>query len=369
MKILFFSDSLKGGGAERVLTNLANELARCNHEVTMALNVKEILYELNQNITVITATEQQVSPLNSIVSRAIRYAKLKRSFYRHTKNVIKSVRPDVIVTFLQCNIKHIIRSHKNIPIILSEHNAFDRKLGFNNYFNRFWLSRFFDKVCVLTPFDQGFACAKGLKNTIVMPNPNSFDSISEDVYKHTFPQRKNILVCGRLDVWYIKGIDISIEVLSKISSQFPDVDLDIAGGGNDSSIKHLEKMAERLGIKERIHFLGQCDDIKKLMQNHQLFILSSRTEGFPMVLTEAMSQGLPCIAFERLASSIIVNGIDGFLVNDGDVVGMSESVSYMLSNKSLCYQMGFEAANNVKRFSAESIGKRWEKLFIELTDK
>ena len=199
-----------------------------------------------------------------------------------------------------------------------------------------------------------------------MPNPNTFESISEEEYKDGFSYRKNILACGRLDIWRVKGFDLAIQVFSILSNDHPDVELDIVGGGSEASIRQLEKIAEQLGVKERVHLLGRRDDVKELMRTHKLFVLSSRTEGFPMVLTEAMSQGMPCVAFERLASSIINDTIDGYLVSNENVIEMSETVSMLLSDDALRYQIGLMATKNVIRFSPENIAIRWEKMFSQL---
>lgn len=366
MRLLFFIGSLVGGGAERVLVNLTSELAKRGNEITISLNDNLIAYDVNPLVKVIVAPKTECFKENGIIRRVVRRIKLEKHYYSFVNKTIEEIQPDIIISFLHCNMRSILRCHGNIPIILSEHNAFDRKLGLEHYYARFIKGRAFDKICLLTPFDQGYACAKGLKNTIVMPNPNTFDSITKEEYDAAFNVRRNIMACGRLDVWRVKGFDLVIMAFSIIANEFPDVDLDIVGEGSLASQRQLECLAEESGIRDRIHFLGRRNDIRELMRNHQLFVLSSRTEGFPMVLTEAMSQGVTCVSYERLASSIINDTIDGFLVSNGNVKEMAETIGNLLSNSSLRYRMGLEAANNVKRFSAENIAKRWEKMFFQL---
>lgn len=369
MKLLFFSATLKGGGAERVLVNLTNELAKRGHDITIALNKNESYYEVDSRIKIVSAPQRKWYGGRSVLRRLVRNVAIKRHNYRHTRDTIHSVRPDVIISFLWCNMWPIIRWHGNIPIVHSEHNAFDRKLGFHLFYHRFVFNRFFDKICVLTPFDQGYASAKGLKKTIVMPNPNTFIQIDEDEYKSTFTQRKNILVCGRINYWHVKGLDLAIEAFARIANRIPGVDLDIAGSGEEKSLKQLEQLATKLGVEDRVHFLGQRSDMQNVMRQHQLFVLSSRTEGFPMVITEAMSQGLPCVSFEKLASSIIIHSIDGVLVKDGNVAELSEAVLYLISNQDTLFKYGLEAIKNVNRFSAVVVANRWETLFQQLINK
>jgi glycosyltransferase involved in cell wall biosynthesis len=360
MKLLFFSDTLKGGGAERVLVNITNELIKRGHDITIALNRNEIVYELDSRIKIVSAPPRQWYKGRNVIIRLVRNLLLNKYNSKHTHNTIKAVRPDVIVTFLHCNMKAILRYHGNIPIVHSEHNAFDRWVDFKYHVERFFLNRFYDKVFVLTPYDQGYAKAKGLKNTVIIPNPNTFSSITQKEYDDLFSQRKNILVCGRVQSWHIKGMDIAIEAFAKVAEQISNVDLDIAGAGDEVSINHLMQLAKYHNIENRVHFLGQRDDIQDVMQQHELFVLSSRTEGFPMVVTEAMSQGLPCVAFERLASSIVIDGLDGCLVKDGDTKGLSEAMVNLLTNEETRKLYGEEEIKNVNRFSSENIAKKWE---------
>ena len=358
MRILFFSKKLSGGGAERVLVNLSEELTRRGHEVCIALNQNIIDYDLDSRVQIIEQPDSLVK--KSLLQKVCGKLLSRKKIYTFTRDTIKTIKPDVIITFLHCNMLPIICYHGNIPIIHSEHNAYDRNLGFKYYFERFYLNRFFSKVCVLTPFDSGFANAKGLNNTIVMPNPNTFDSISKDEYSQLFPQRKNILICGRVSDWKVKGMDLALMSFAKIAEQYPDVTLDIVGLFDETSRDYLTKMSYELEIQDQIKFCGQQYNVKEIMQQHQFLILSSRTEGFPMVVTEAMTQGLPCVCFEKLATSIITNGIDGLLVNNNDLDALADALRTMITNKEMRYRMGLESIKNVERFSRKAIVDRWE---------
>lgn len=363
MKLLFFSNTLKGGGAERVLVNLANELVCRGYDVTIALNENESHYDVDSRIRIYAAGDMNWYKGRNIILRFQRNILMRRFYMIHTKNAIIDIKPDIIIVFHHCNMEGVIKYHGKIPIIHSEHNAYDRDLGCRGYYQRFHLNRFFNTVCVLTPFDQGYAKAKGLKNTIVMPNPNSFESITTDEYEIGFSSRKNILVCGRTELWRVKGLDIAIMAFSRVAHSFPGVDLDIVGGFEIDSLGYLQHLSEEYGVDSRVHFLGHRADIMELMRQHKLFLLSSRTEGFPMVVTEAMSQGLPCLSFERLSSSIIIDGEDGVLSQDQDIDLLSCKLSQLLEKNNLLYRMGLQASENVKRFSPEKIVERWERLF------
>lgn len=369
MKLLFFSNTLDGGGSERVLANIANELSNHGHIVTIALNINKIFYDLSEDIRVIHSPQRNWYKGHNILKRIFRNIIKEIHLYKYTKKVINEINPDVIITFLWCNMLPIIKYHKNIPIISSEHNAYDRNIGFRRKIERFFFNRYFDKVCVLTAFDQGYAKAKGLTNTVIMPNPNTFKSISIDEYNECFERRKNILVCGRSSAWYIKGLDMAIEAFAKIATKIPNTDLDIVGEYDQKSKTYLEDIAFECGVKERVHFLGKKNDMAKIMINHQVFVLSSRTEGFPMVITEAMSQGLPCISFERLSYPIIIDNIDGILVENGNVEKLANSIYELISNKEYRFELGLESIKNVSRFSSVNVSKRWENLFYNINNQ
>ena len=369
MKLLFFIHSLSGGGAERVLVNITSGLAERGHDVTVVVNREEYAYEVNPKVKILPAPHLDSKGKENAIHRIIRNLKNLRSFHTHTGNAIRKVQPDAIISFLFCNIPSILRYHAHIPIVHSEHNTYDRRLSMDHMFKRFYLNRLFDKVFVLTSYDQGYAKAKGIKNSVVMPNPNTFSSISLEKYEDLFPYRRNVLLCGRLNQWEIKGFDIGIEAFAKIADKYSDVDLDFAGEGSEKNIKYLQTLAQSMGVGHRVHFLGRRNDIKDVMRAHQVFLLSSRTEGFPMVITEAMTQGMPCVTFEKLASSIIVNKIDGILVKDRDANSLAEAMDSLLANEQLRHTLGKNAIENVSRFSTAEVSEMWERELFNLTGK
>ena len=152
MKLLFFIGSLVGGGAERVLVNLTSELAQRGHGVVIALNDNVIAYHVDSRVTIMPAPKMHYKKGKDPISVFVRRLQVRKHHRLHVKKSIMTVKPDIIISFQQCNIDAIIRYHDNIPIVSSEHNAFDRKLGLEHYYARFFKSRLFDKVCLLTPF-------------------------------------------------------------------------------------------------------------------------------------------------------------------------------------------------------------------------
>ena len=283
-----------------------------------------------------------------------------------TKRIIKKTRPDVIIASWGSKTAPILYYHKNIPVIASEHNTFDREHTPKERKKRFVTNKKFNKVVVLTEYDKEFT-KEFLNNTIVIPNPLTFNPISKVEYQSTYSARKNMLACGRLNAYQVKGFDNLIVAFAKIADKHPNWDLDIAGEGNEENINILKKMAREKGVEDRIHFLGFCRDIGDVMKKHSLFVLTSRTEGFGMVITEAMAMGCTCLSYALTGpSEIIENGVDGILVENQNIGKFSEAMSTLMYDDNKRIKLGEKALENVTRFTVDKITDQWEHLFKEV---
>ena len=270
--------------------------------------------------------------------------------------------------------REIIQAHGRVPIISSERNTFDRKLYESEYIEKYVLNKKFDRVTVLTNYDKKFIGDR-LDNVVVIPNALTCQPITLEDYKRSFANKKNILACGRVsaigeDGKLVKGFDLLIKAFSMIANKHPQYDLDIAGDGTDEGFSFLKNLADKLGVGERVHFLGFIKDMDGLMKTHSVFVLSSRAEGFGRVVIESMAVGTPVVAFNCSGpSEIIEDGVDGYLVDKENVEQLSDRMSSILSNKESRYTFGENALNNVKRYSMDKIIVKWENLFKEVLEK
>ena len=116
------------------------------------------------------------------------------------------------------------------------------------------------------------------------------------------------------------------------------------------------------------YFFACEEDIKELMMSHKLYVLSSKFEGFGMVLIEAMAMGCPCVSYDLIAgpNEIIKNGEDGLLVENQNIDKLAEAMDYMLSHEEERKEMAKNAMVNVKRFEVEKIVDKWEEMFFDL---
>lgn len=355
MKLLFYISSMRGGGAERVMSILCNKLIERGHDVYLATNIQlPILYDIDKKVNLL---DIYVPRNQNRIKNAYKYGKKIR-------NVAKQINPDIIISFVwSLNAITILATlGLSIPIIASEHFTFDKKRSFYEYFVRFYLNRLANKVTILTQYDYKFL-GKRLSKKIVVPNPLPYK-----IYEETSERTKNILAIGSIDRWYIKGFDNLIKIWGEISPLYPNWTLDIAGNGKDLNFDILKKIAEDNFVSQSVRFLGFQKDIHKLMKETSIFVLSSRGEGFAMVLAEAMSQGCACISFDCKAgpAEIITNNISGLLIKDQDLNEMKESLIKLIENESLRNNLSVHGRKEVKKFNSDIIVDKWEQIFQEL---
>ena len=203
---------------------------------------------------------------------------------------------------------------------MTEHNAFDRPafraLTKREYIEKFILNRLWDHVTVLTQADKDYIGGR-LKRVTVLPNP----LFLEPVKSVPTNKQKIILGVGRLDVWKTKGFDILINAWNDIGIRYQDWTLRIVGSGTKKTIEYLKSLIKP-GMN--VEFLPYTKNIQNEYRNAEVFVLSSRNEGFGLVLIEAMSQGCACVAsdYKGRQAEIVTHGYNGEIVNYDDVEAM-----------------------------------------------
>jgi GalNAc-alpha-(1->4)-GalNAc-alpha-(1->3)-diNAcBac-PP-undecaprenol alpha-1,4-N-acetyl-D-galactosaminyltransferase len=361
MKLLFFIGSMRGGGAERVMAVLTDELAKRGHEITLVvMSSYPSFYKLNKDVKLI----QFDNRVNNSLFGKIKY-KLKSYFFIRQK--IKKINPDVVIPFMYSLITPVLISSLflNIPVIASEHITFDKEMSFRLRFKRLYLNKLADRVTVLTEHDFNYI-GNRLRNKVVMPNPLPYKPIDEFSNK----REKIILAAGNINRYYHKGFDNLIKIWGKIANKYPEWKLLIAGGGNDENIRKLRELANKYNVNSQFELLGRVKDLDKKLRESSIFVLSSRYEGFGMVLIEAMSQGCACISFDCTAGprEIINNDVDGILVEDQNMDDMTLALSDLIENEDKRERLATEAIKSVDRFSVKNITDKWERLLVDVVD-
>lgn len=354
-KIVFVTNSLYSGGAERVMSVLANEFAGIYDTTIISKAQTEPFYLLKKEVKLVFPKTRL--SYNNFVATA--FGRLKVYFGLFL--ILKKSRPDVVITFCSRTNGTVIPLCKllRIKVIASEHLNYKANSKIRSIaFIKKYIYPHADVLTVLTDRDKNDFYGKYLKNVVVMPNPLPLAPVT-----NISPEKKRniILAVGEVSRWEHKGFDSLITIFSELAPKFPDWNLEIAGTGDATFLNNLIAKFNMIG---RIILLGEVRNIQELMQQAKIYALSSRWEGLPMVLIESMSQGLPCIAFDCFTGpgDIITNGIDGILVEDQNMEEFSSKLSLLIENPELRLQLGYNAIESSKRYTPGDIVAKWQQI-------
>lgn len=226
-------------------------------------------------------------------------------------------------------------------------------------FGRLYVACHYDKVVVLSKTD----CKKWKRwipkaTYIYNPSTVTCEQISTC-------EKKSVIAVGRLS--FEKGFDYLIDVWEIVHQRFPDWILDIYGHGELKT--ELQNRIDISGLSAVIKLKGVTNDIVTEYQSHSIYIMTSRNEGFPLVLIEASSCGLPIVSFDcpNGPSEIVKHGSNGFLVSPvGNVKAMANFLMQLMSDKTLRERMGYCSYELSKRFKLENIASEWINLYNQL---
>lgn len=360
MTIFILVYNLTNGGAERVASLWARGFAEVGHNVFLVIgdDISPVTYTVPESVKIRSiASYKPLSPLRYID----RLHKLR-------KLVVKE-NPDVILGILGRALwAKMVTMDKKIPIINTEHNSFERPasapMSRSVEFDKFQKNKLYDKVTVLTQADKDFI-GNRLKNVVVLPNPLAFEPIEVSKIE---VKKKIILAAGRLNVWHTKGFDNLIKAWGLIQKKYPDWKLRIIGSGKERDYDYLNNLAKQNGVENALELAGFIDDPVPCYREASVFVLSSRYEGFGMVLIEAMSQGCACVAcdYKGRQSEIITNENEGFVCPPDDYIDLAKALDRVLSDDELRHKIQLGAIKRSEFYSVENTTKRWEEIFKDL---
>lgn len=361
MKILLINDQFESGGAARVACTMCNEFHNMGYEILIVTDNQnnEVKYPVNEEIPLLFADfRSRGRNVLSRVSSLLRAA-------RQIRNHIKTNKPEVVIA-IQAN-AYIRTWLANVglhyPVIVADHTSFARKMDFINTLTRHYLYKYADGISILTHRDERLLGDK-YPQKMVIHNPLTWSLLENKTIRN-----KTILAAGRFDIWKTKGFDIILTIWGQLASRFPDWTLQIAGTGSDNAIVTVKEMIRENKIEGRVDLLGQVSDMKTLYSHSGIFALSSRIEGMPMVLLEAMSQGCPCVAFDvGGASSEMMEDGGGVVVKDGDIDGFLNALSVLMMDEDKRNSLSEKAKISASKFSVEVFMNKW-KMLIDKTIK
>jgi GalNAc-alpha-(1->4)-GalNAc-alpha-(1->3)-diNAcBac-PP-undecaprenol alpha-1,4-N-acetyl-D-galactosaminyltransferase len=352
MKIDFIINSLAGGGAERVMVTLAHGFSKFNDISIITFNNKTA-YEVASEVTRVKL-HQGRSKNHTLRSW--------RNLFNHYKKKIN--RPDYTIVFMPENALIAIPIAKlfGIKIIVSEHNNHKAYPYFKSKWSRKLLYPKANAVTVLTSYDIDFY-SKLNRQVVVMPNPII---LPKEI--NTFSKRKkNIFAAGSMKKIDVKGFESLLKIAAPILKKHSDWTLTIAGGGGNG-IEILDTLRKQLHIENQVILPGFCNNIQELMQESQIFALPSKFEGLPMVLMEALSNGMCCIAYDCVSGprDLIENGKNGLLIENQNADAFEKELERLVADDELRTNLAANAPKSVKDYDLPSIMAKWKRLFNQL---
>lgn len=176
---------------------------------------------------------------------------------------------------------------------------------------------------------------------------------------------KVVVAAGRLTRQ--KGFDLLVDAYAQVAHRYPDWQLHIYGSGDERG--RLLAQVRRLGLDGQVRLMGYSDKLSERMAEAALYVMSSRVEGFPMVLLEAMAVGLPVVSFDCTngPADLVEQGRNGVLVRAGDVGGLADALCTVMADPGLRARMGEAARATARQYDIGRISHRWETLFDELS--
>ena len=247
---------------------------------------------------------------------------------------------------------------------MSEHTNVSRKLGILLDIKRRLFYPLANAVTILTRYDKKLWKNK-YENVVYMPNPVFFKETNGSLNRE-----KTILAVGRVNQWEIKGFDNLLRCWSKLCHLHTNWKLKIAGEANKNALEFLNTLANELGCCN-YEFLGFRKDVYELMQRSEVFCLSSRVEGLPMALIEAMNAGCCCVSFDVVTGprEIIRHGFSGLIAKNQDNEDLTEYLDSVMSNDVLRKRLASNAPQSIMKYSTDRIINRWYVLFDKILKK
>lgn len=369
MRILFIINSLSSGGAERVTTALASYLLGRGHDVTVAtLAGRENDFYL---------PDARIRRLAfGLAGESIGVGKLVANLRRlHAlRRAIRHEQAQVVIGMMTTSAVLAILASAGLPtrVIASERNYPGMK-GARSGWNmlRRLVYRFADAHVAQTQkgadwIEQhtGARNIHVIPNSVAWPVPSCPPVVQPDTVVPS--GRRMVLAVGtKIEQ---KGFDLLLEAYGRIALKLPEWDLVILGVEQAGQGAQLQAQLRAAGLGERVHLPGRVGNVGEWYERADLFVLSSRYEGFPNVLLEAMAAGCACVAFDCDTGprDIIEPGVDGMLVPAEDTTALAAAMERLMTNDALRAQLGYAALSVRERFAEERVLARWESVIQQL---
>lgn len=378
MKIVYlYTSFFTISGANRIVVRKANYLAdNMGHEVYIVTDSQKnrpVIFPLSVNVKHIDLDIDFDKQYNhNLLIRSYYYFTLMYKYRKRLTKLLNKIKPNIVVSTLGRELDFLTQindesikvgeSHIAKPYCRNFHLMEQRGFPYKQIAG-YWRKKQekavkkLNALVVLTRHDA--ESWKSVKSAYVIPNPLSFYPRQSSSCKE-----KKIISVGRLTEQ--KGYERLIEAWTKVNEKHPDWELYVYGEGEDHD--QLVSLIKKNKIENNFKLCHPVKNIQDKYLESSIYVMSSRFEGFGLVLAEAMSCGVPCISFNCPfgPADIIKNGEDGLLVENGAIDKLADAICQLIENEELRISMGYKAKINIIRYSSEQIMNKWNELFNTL---
>lgn len=365
VKLIYHLNSLYNpGGMERVTLNKAAWWAARGHEVVIVTTDQKgrpSFFPVPEGVrTVDLGINYHDAAGLGLLRQTLAFPGKRRLHRRRLEELLLRERADIVVSLYPGESSFIpsIKDGSKKVLELHQGRFFHRQYGnrgLRGVIDRLReradsiMVRRFDRFVVLTRED--LADWGRVPNIISIPNAATMTGAASDCSAH------RVIAVGRLD--FQKGFDRLIEAWEPLG----DWTLEIFGQGEWK--ERLETMIAARGLGDSVHINAPSRDIRSEYAGSSVLVMTSNYEGFPMALVEGLSCGLPavCYDFKCGPKDMIENGVNGFIVHNGDAEGLRRALRTLMEDDALRVRMGREAAGTAERYSEEKVMAEWENCF------
>lgn len=379
MKILYLYDAIaRLGGVERIWVDKMNCLADQYNEqvylITTCQGKHSLAYQLSDKIKHIDINVRFHTKYQySMPKRLWMGWQMDRQLIKRLNEIVNEINPNIIIATtyykadvicnLKCYAKKIIESH--VARIFTGINDGVKRSFISEMYLRWVYRKYFNtienKSDAIVTLTNGDAKDWNTKKISVIPN---IVNIKNTAYSQL--TNKTAIFAGRFT--YQKGLDRMLKAWKLVVNKRSDWKLKLVGEGEQK--EQFIRQCKELGIENNVIFAEATKDIVKEYIDSSMFLFTSRFEGFGLVLVEAMQCGVPCVSFDCPygPSDIIDDGINGYLIENGNVEKFADAVLILIENDDLRMQMGKAAIEKSRQYLPENIMPQWIKLYNSLTD-